>query len=177
MTKFRDDTIKEIIRIEGGYSNDKNDSGGETKYGIAKKSHPNVDIKSLTKSDATKIYIDMYWNSVRGDDLSSISEIIANEVFDTAVNLGVHRASTILQRSLNAFNNRQEYYNDISVDGDIGNVTIVTLQAYARKRFSNGGEEVLYKILNGLQASFYIDLVERREKDEKYMFGWAKNRI
>jgi lysozyme family protein len=176
MTNFRDNTIKEIIRIEGGYSNDKNDSGGETKYGIAKKSHPNIDIKNLTKSDATKIYIDMYWNSIRGDDLTAISTLIANEVFDTAVNLGVNRASKILQRNLNVFNNRQEYYNDILVDGDIGNATIVTLQSYARKRFNDGGEEVLHKMLNCLQGAFYVDLCERREKDEKYMFGWAKNR-
>jgi hypothetical protein len=29
-------------------------------------------------------------------------------------------------------------------------------------------------MINCLQGSFYIELCERREKDEKYIFGWMK---
>jgi hypothetical protein len=45
-----------IFAWEGGYDNDPDDSGGETKYGIDKRSHPNVDIKNLTKEGAMQIY-------------------------------------------------------------------------------------------------------------------------
>jgi hypothetical protein len=58
-------TFEEIIEIvlehEGGYVNDPDDAGGETKYGIAKRWYPDVDIKNLTKEQAKKIYHTDYW--------------------------------------------------------------------------------------------------------------------
>ena len=54
-------TFEEIIEIvlehEGGYVNDPDDAGGETKYGIAKRWYPDVDIKNLTKEQAKKYII------------------------------------------------------------------------------------------------------------------------
>lgn len=49
--------------IEGGYVNDLKDPGGETKYGIAKRSHPNEDIKNLTIDKAMEIYHQEYWTA------------------------------------------------------------------------------------------------------------------
>lgn len=46
---------------EGGYVNDPRDPGGETKYGIAKRSHPKEDIKNLTIEQAITIYNKEYW--------------------------------------------------------------------------------------------------------------------
>ena len=40
-----EEIIDKVIEHEGGYVNDPDDPGGETKYGIAKKSNPDVDIK------------------------------------------------------------------------------------------------------------------------------------
>lgn len=45
------------IEFEGGYVNNPSDIGGETKFGISKKFHPDVDIKNLTKDDAVRIYL------------------------------------------------------------------------------------------------------------------------
>ena len=50
-------------RIEGGYVNDPNDPGGETKYGISKRSYPSVDIRNLTKEQAKSIYFRDFWFS------------------------------------------------------------------------------------------------------------------
>jgi hypothetical protein len=47
MSKF-DEIIEVVLEHEGGYVNDPKDPGGETNYGIAKRSHPDVDIKNLT---------------------------------------------------------------------------------------------------------------------------------
>lgn len=46
---------------EGGYVNDPNDPGGETKYGISKKSYGHLDIKNLTVEQAKAIYYEDYW--------------------------------------------------------------------------------------------------------------------
>ena len=43
LTKF-DDIIEVVLEHEGGYVNDPDDPGGETNFGIAKRSHPDVDI-------------------------------------------------------------------------------------------------------------------------------------
>ena len=40
--------IEGVIEKEGGYVNDPDDPGGETKYGISKKAFPKEDIKNLT---------------------------------------------------------------------------------------------------------------------------------
>jgi hypothetical protein len=45
-----------FFKWEGGYDDDPDDSGGETKFGIDKRSHPNLDIKNLTRDQAMQIY-------------------------------------------------------------------------------------------------------------------------
>lgn len=68
---------------EGGYSNNPDDPGGETNYGISKKYHPNLDIPSLTKLQAFDIY-GQYWSNAHIDRMKDIDkERIA---FDAAIN-------------------------------------------------------------------------------------------
>ena len=52
-----DKIIEVVLEHEGGYVNDPDDAGGETKYGIAKRWYPSVDIKNLTKEQAKKYII------------------------------------------------------------------------------------------------------------------------
>jgi Glycosyl hydrolase 108/N-acetylmuramoyl-L-alanine amidase len=47
--------------IEGGYVNNPADPGGETKFGICKRYHPDVDIKNLSREGAMAIYAREYW--------------------------------------------------------------------------------------------------------------------
>lgn len=178
---FKDEAIKNIIKIEGGYVDDPSDSGGETKYGITKKVAMDFGIKKpmkdLTKKDATEIYEELYWHSIKADDILSMSESIAEKLFDIGVNMGVGRAAEFMQRSLNVLNNQEEYYNDIAVDKSIGNVTLSRLRSFLKKRGEADGELVFVNMLNCLQGSFYVELAERREKDEKFIFGWMRNRV
>jgi lysozyme family protein len=177
---IKDKIINEIIRIEGGYSNDSKDSGGETMYGItvavARKYGWQYSMKSLTKDVAFNIYSSMYWDSIKLDDVEKLSPMIAEEMADTSVNLGSMRAAEFLQRSLNALNNEQKDYVDLTIDGIIGNGTIKALAAYLAKR-KGEGEAILNNMLNCLQGAFYISLAERRKKDERFIYGWFKNRV
>ena len=50
-----------IIPNEGGYVNDKNDSGGETNMGISKKTYGSEDIGKLTRERANAIYYKNYY--------------------------------------------------------------------------------------------------------------------
>lgn len=169
--------IDHIISVEGGYVDDPSDSGGETNYGItvavARASGYNGSMKEMPRYVAEGIYADKYWNSVKADQISRLSEKVAEEVVDTGVNMGVGRAARFLQRSLNVLNHQSRLYADLVVDGSIGPATLTALGGYLGSR----DEDTLVKMLNCLQGAFYVELTERREKDERFIYGWFKNRV
>lgn len=99
-----------LIGHEGGYVYHPNDPGGETKYGISKRSYPDVDIYSLTLEDAKRIYERDFWDRLQ---ISSMPEPIRFQLFDTAVNSGPGQAVRFLQRAAN-----------VADDGIIGPMTI-----------------------------------------------------
>ena len=80
-------------RKDGGYTNDPVDPGGETKWGISKRAHPDIDIKSLTKEEALIIYEKEYWLKVGAD---TMEKRLAITCFDSAVNCGVGRTRSWL---------------------------------------------------------------------------------
>ena len=161
-----DMAFKEVLGFEGGYVDDKNDNGGETKYGISKRSYPDVNIELLTVEQAKHIYYRDFWNT-KQMELSSIDdEKIAIELFDTAVNMGVGVASKFLQEALNLMNRNQKDWNDLVIDGFCG---VETFKAYKKAR-----KDILLKVLNGLQFCKYKSIVEKNPTQEVFFNGWMK---
>lgn len=76
-----------VVGVEGGYVNDPNDPGGETKFGLSKRANPDLDIKNLTIGMAQDRYRTRYWNPHNLDALEYGKALL---VFDTAVNGGNH---------------------------------------------------------------------------------------
>ena len=77
--------FKIVVGIEAGYVDDPDDPGGETKYGISKRSYPNLDIKALDLEDAKHIYHADYWNRCKCDLIPWPLNLY---LFDAAVNQG-----------------------------------------------------------------------------------------
>lgn len=106
---------------EGGatFTDDPDDPGGATKYGISKRAHPDVDIPNLTEDQAKAIYEHDYYLAAGCDQLDEPLDLV---VFDAAVNLGVHRALDFLNEATNAGGNtalvvcqeRDAYYADLA---------------------------------------------------------------
>ena len=94
-----DEAFEMLIGHEGGYVNDPADPGGETKFGISKRSYPDYDIKKLTLDKAKAIYRWDYWNPARCDDLPPGVALV---VFDAAVNSGVGQSVRWLQLAVDA---------------------------------------------------------------------------
>lgn len=180
MSQLKKKSIEHVLKVEGGYVNDPSDSGGETNWGITKRVALKNDytgaMRDMPKSLASEIYVKRYWDALALDQVEHLSDIVAAELIDTGVNQGVGRAAETLQRALNALNNMGKLYNDIKIDGDIGPATLSALKKYLAKR-GKEGEIVLHRGLNVLQGAFYFDLTERRQKDEKYLYGWLNNRV
>lgn len=90
-----DDAFARLIGNEGGYVNNPADPGGETKFGISKRSYPDVDIAGLTVEGAKAIYLRDFWAPL-GDAPGPVKF----QVFDFAVNSGVQTAIRKLQAAI-----------------------------------------------------------------------------
>lgn len=108
-----DQVFDRLIGHEGGYVNDPNDPGGETNWGISKRSYSNLDIKNLTRDEAKAIYLVDYWQRSGADNYDGA---IGYQVFDAAVNSGIENAVRFLQRAVN-----------VADDGHIGPVTLAAI--------------------------------------------------
>lgn len=110
-----DTAFERCMGHEGGYSNDPNDPGGETKWGISKRSYPRVDIKNLTRDEAKLIYLEDFWTPLNGDQLY---DGVAYQLFDFAINSGIGTAIRYFQRAL-----------DVADDGHFGPMSQKAAQA------------------------------------------------
>ena len=90
-----DAAFDRLLGHEGGYSNDPNDPGGETNWGISKRSYPNIDIRILTREGAKAIYLRDFWNPIADADAA-----IKFQVFDFAVNGGLATGLRKLQSAV-----------------------------------------------------------------------------
>ena len=86
-----------VVSTEGGYVNNSSDPGGETKFGISKRSYPALDIASLTLDAVRPIYRRDFWDRLRCDDLPPPLALL---VFDAAVNCGQNRSARWLQAAV-----------------------------------------------------------------------------
>ena len=155
MSRF-DEIIEVVLEHEGGYVNDPKDPGGETNFGIAKRSHPDVDIKNLTKEGAKEIYKEVYWDN---NKVESLPEDLWHIYFDMCVNQGKSRAVKILQQAANGKG------ANIDVDGGLGPNTL--------KAISN----VELDRVRSYRVKYYADLVTRKPDLERFYFGWFKRAL
>lgn len=137
-----------------GYVNDPDDTGGETKFGVAKSANPELNIATLTYAQAKEIYKRNYWVKCRCGELT---EKLATHVFDAAVNHGTTTAIKMLQRAVN-----------VSDDGLLGPKTIAAIQALPEK-------QVVYFFIQH-RRNFYLKIVERNPSQMKFLKGWM-NRL
>ena len=152
LTMF-DDIIKVVLKHEGGYVNDPVDPGGETNFGIAKRSHPDVDIKNLTEEGAKEIYYQYYWMKNR---VPQLPDELKHIYFDMCINQGRGRAVKILQQAANAKG------ANLKVDGGLGPKTIGALNGVELDR------------VRAYRIKYYADLVTRKPDLEKFYFGWFR---
>jgi lysozyme family protein len=140
--------VERVLSHEGGYVNDPRDPGGETKFGIAKRSYTHLDIKNLTRQHAIEIYRRDFWHRVRGDDLP---RAVAFQALDAAVNHGMGNAVRWLQRAAG-----------VADDGVIGPVTMAAINR------ADAADLVL--LFNAERLDFYA----RLRTFDTFGRGWAR---
>ncbi|GAB6138000.1 glycoside hydrolase family 108 protein [Halanaerobaculum tunisiense] len=156
--------LQEVLEYEGGYTEDEDDSGGPTKFGVtestARRSDYEGDLKELTKKEATEIYYENYWANLKYNQIED--DRVALEVLDQAINFGPQTANRHLQRAYNLLKEEE-----IAVDGVVGPVTLEAVNNCSYK-------SELIKLLNILQGVKYIRIVEQDKSQKKFIRGWLK---
>ena len=163
-----DKAFEYTMPFEGwdAYTNDPDDKGGATKYGITVRTLKAIrfdvdgdgdvtenDVKSLTYSQAKDILKRKYWDMIQADSIES--ERIAIKLFDCAVNMGPARATRIAQEALN------DLRYGLVVDGLMGPKTLSAL--------NGSDEDVFFLFLVSRLEQYYVGLNQR-----KFLKGWLR---
>lgn len=146
--------IPVILKNEGGYVDNRTDTGGETNYGISHHAYPTLDIKNLTIGQAIEIYYNDYWLPMNVEGIKE-DELILH-LFDSSVNMGVRTAIKLLQRLIGVID-----------DGYIGDITLKAITEFE-------GDIVTSFIKR--RKLFYITLVQNRPEQRIFLKGWI-NRV
>lgn len=93
-----DTAIERILSHEGGYVNDAADPGGETQWGISKRSYPTLDIRALTRDFAKQLYLRDFWSPVV--KVATSDTALQFQMLDSAVNHGMGNAVRFVQRAV-----------------------------------------------------------------------------
>lgn len=172
--------IEDVIGREGGYSNHPADKGGPTRWGVTQavaRAHGyHGDMREFPRADAVALYRRLYWQKPGFDRIAEKAPKIAEELFDTGVNMGPATAIGFFKRALNALNRGGADFADIGTTPVIDDAAIAALSAYLAKRGA-AGVSVLLKAIEALQGERYIALSEKRPANEAFVYGWIANRI
>lgn len=164
--------------IEGGYSFDPADPGGETMWGItariARAGGYTGPMKDLPHTTAGIIARRTYWTPILGDEISAIDPEIAAELFDIDFNQGPHGAGW-LQQALNALN-YEALWPELIEDQLIGAATVQALASFVKAR-GRPGVSAMLKVLGSLRCVEYLKDARSRPTSRKFLFGWVVNRV
>lgn len=160
--------IYDIIEVEGGYVNNKLDSGGPTKYGITLKTlstwygrRATIDeVKKLTTEEAYKIYLNKYYVDTK---VVKLPIEVQHIILDITINSWIKVATVILQQAINSINNDQA----IEVDGKLGDKTIEA----TKKLIPTKTKELINRIVD-LRLEFYRSIVENNPSQRIFLAGW-----
>lgn len=153
-----DHAIEIILEHEGGYVNHSQDPGGETKFGISKRSYPDLNIKTLTRESAKSIYFRDWWVPSNVGEIDS--QELAAKVFGQCILLGMKIAIKRLQFSIRAVKDQ-----DIVSDGVIGPQTLKAVNILCRNPVD------AYALLCALRAelgAFY----RYKRNNPNFIKGW-----
>lgn len=162
-----DIAFETLIGHEGAFQNRRSDRGNwttgivgqgtlkGTKFGISAMSYPDLDIVNITLDVAKKIYLRDFWIPA---GCEVFPDAIKFDMFDTAVNSGINRATLILQQAAG-----------VLADSKVGPKTMAAIEA--ANPFS------LHAKFNGYRLLFMSNLSVWDENSEGFAKRIAGNLI
>lgn len=151
-----------ILKWEGGFANDKNDSGGATNKGVTLATFRQyygsgktvADLKNITDEQWLHIFKRGYWDRWCADNITSQS--VANMLVDWLWHSGSY-GIRLPQKVLK-----------VETDGKVGNNTIAAVNSKVPK--------TLFDQLKAERLAYFERLCANSPKNRTFLKGW-KNRV
>ncbi len=154
-----------VVVVEGQKDiNDPTDFGGETKYGISKHQFPDVDIATLTESQALGLLREFYWEEYRIGEIEN--QGIANQIFFLYINMNPLHAGLIVQAAINAVGRGIVV---VKPDGVMGTLTIRAINSLADGWLSNR--------IRLEAVSYYLQLTDHEPSQVVNFRGWVRRAL
>lgn len=161
--------IDKVLKLEGGYVDNPNDTGGATKYGISLRFLQQIQpsatksiIQNLSLSDATQIYRHHFWDKCQ---LSHIKDQhIANKLFDLVVNMGHASGIKLVQKALNELRTER-----LAEDGIMGARTLGAI--------NEADPITLLAHLKLAAIKRYAAIVQANRKQDVFLLGWLNRAL
>lgn len=175
MSLLFDRSIPVILIHEGGFSNDKHDTGKATNFGISLRFLEGLkdtdgdgfldgdinkdgivnelDAKNLTKDIAIKLYEQYFWNGY----YDKIAEpLLSLHLFDMSVNASPKTSTKLIQRLVK-----------VTDDGVFGKDTLLAI---------NKNTKYLVDMYMDSRNNYYKDIVKKNSNYTRFLKGWL-NRV
>lgn len=167
---MKEEAIKRLYELEGWYSNDEDDKGGETYRGISRRHHPHLllwtyDFGTPEADREVQLFYELWFDNCKAREVKY--RPLCFEYFFASVNCGQKTAVKFLQTALNFLNRNQQDYPDLVVDGNFGMKTISAIRVLELKTRLG----LLRKSFNVVLGSHYHSLYLADPTQEKWI-GW-----
>ena len=163
-----DRAFESLMELEGVHSDDPADAGGDTWYGISRRSYPKIGWPP-TREEAKNIYAEDFWAPMR---LTQVKYYVAQEkLFHMAVNMGTRACTRYLQMVLN----RCMWPGArLVVDGVMGPKTLKALNGNTEDML---GQRKVIEGLRWMSVYHYQNLAHRKPSQMKFINGWMNRAI
>ncbi len=173
--------LAQVLEVEGAFSDIEADRGGKTNWGITESVARGVpylyqgEMRELPLELASRIYREKYWdfNRLNLGEIGLITEKVAYEIFEQAVNTGVYSTAKRTQRAISILNRDETLFADLKVDGWLGQGTRDALNILIEE----DDEHYLLQWLNVMQGAHYLALCENDPSQEIFARGWIDKRV
>jgi lysozyme family protein len=163
-----EEAIDKVLKEEGGLSDDKDDKGGITKFGISQRFLQGLegrkvkaqDIRNLTREDAVDIYKKFWWDKYEYGKIDY--QPLADKILDISVNMGPFEAALLLEKACK-----------IKRDAFPSSKLSLQLINYINALSEEEKKHILLD-LKLLSINYYINIADRNRRQEKFLKGWIK---
>lgn len=167
--------IAAVCAVEGGFVDNRNDPGGATNHGITEpvaRAHGYAgDMRQLPQQFATGILYEDYVLKPGFAPLVDLSPALAEEVVDSAVNIGPDKPSRWFQTALSVLG------HPVTADGKVGPGTIQAYKDLVQQRGSAVACRLMIKSMDAQQGSYYLQISQTNPKLQAFTAGWLTNRV
>jgi len=162
--------VERLLEKEGGYVNDPNDPGGETMWGLSTRRYPELDIRSLSRDDASRLYQRDFWNPLY-DRIET--QALGTKLLELTVHLPHGDTRPFYETDMTGVRLVQQALHvlghTVEVDGRFGPQTLLAV------RLMN--PHALLEAVKVQQVKHYAQLVAANQSLRPFLLGWLRRAV